>query len=262
MKIHAVLHVHSHYSYDGKLSLSEIKNHAQKNGVTCVFMSEHADELSTQKGNDFIDECRKLSSRDFIFIPGIEVSYEGNHILCYGIKKYEKKLASLEMMKDFFSDAAILVWAHPHRGSFAISEEIKKMLTGIEVWNSQYDGKYAPRTRSLSLYKKSEIPFAFAGIDFHRLSHWGGPHLEIETNDFSEIALKESLKNGQYILVGGWNCIDSKLKNINIVVKILNQISSIFFIALIVFFKSLNSFFVKSGIRFPKKIKELLRKII
>lgn len=262
MKIQTVLHVHSNYSYDGKLSLSEIKSHAKKNAVTCVFMSEHADELSTQKGSDFIDECRTLSDSDFLFVPGVEVSYEGNHILCYGIKKYEKKLASLEMLKDFFSDGAVLVWAHPHRGSFAISEDIKKMLTGIEVWNSQYDGKYAPRTRSLFLYKKSQIPFAFAGIDFHRFSHWGGPHMEIETTELSEMCLKESLRSGMYTLVGAWNRLDSKLKNMSVWMRIFNRVVSTFFIALIVCFKSLNSFFAKNGIRFPKKIKELLRKII
>ena len=81
MEVKGILHCHSTYSYDAKLSLPELKKLLQKKGLSFACMTEHTDELTKERAVAFVEECRSLSDGSFIFIPGFEVPYKHAHIL-------------------------------------------------------------------------------------------------------------------------------------------------------------------------------------
>lgn len=88
-----------------------------------------------------------------------------------------------------------MVLAHPVRNQFEISEHLLGEINGLEVWNQQYEGKRAPRTRSLTLFetlrKQKPTLVATGGIDFHRASHFGAPFITINIPTLTEAHILE-----------------------------------------------------------------------
>ncbi len=83
-----LIHVHSEYSYDGTLSLEELVSLCKEGEDRFVILTEHADDFYDSKMDMLVDECKKLSTKDFILIPGLEFNCEGMHILAIGIEKF------------------------------------------------------------------------------------------------------------------------------------------------------------------------------
>jgi hypothetical protein len=193
MEVKGILHCHSTYSYDAELSLTELKELFQKNGVQFVCMTEHTDELTKEQAMEFVMECEKFSDSSFIFIPGFEVpykvnaggregalgykvnaggregalgykvnaggregalGYKGAHVLMIGTRAFHDVYApTIDILKRWTVDAKFVVLAHPVRNEFEVDDELLDEIDALEVWNQQYEGKLVPRARSLRLYE-------------------------------------------------------------------------------------------------------------
>lgn len=188
-----ISHVHSTHSYDGELSLEQIRAWCSAHGVRAVLMSEHTNGLSQEQGEAAIAAALAASTPDVQFVPGFEVPYRGAHVLCLGVQTYPNVPEGLEMIRFFKAQGALVVLAHPHRNDFEIDDALAALLDGTEVWNSQYDGKYVPRARSLRFLQELRNTrrdlFAFCGLDVHRDAHFGGPVLFVQAqkNDAAEV---------------------------------------------------------------------------
>lgn len=197
-----IIHAHSTYSYDGKLSLSELKQLLLENGIHFACMSEHTDELSQGRAEAFVNECRALSDSSFVFVPGFEVPYQRAHILQLGSTEFLTQISDMDSLIKWSKKSALTVLAHPVRNKFKLDEILRGAINGVEIWNQQYEGKWLPRTKSVSLLRqlRKERPtlLATGGIDFHRTEHFGTPLTFIELSELTEESICTALKAGQF----------------------------------------------------------------
>ncbi len=202
MNIRGALHVHSTHSYDGSMSLGELKQTFQKHGLSFACMTEHTDFLDEVRARIFVEECRALSDASFVFIPGFEVPYQDAHVLMIGCERFLGQSADREGLLHWTSASRLTVLAHPVRNHFRVDDPLGGVLDGIEIWNGQYDGIRAPRTRAARLYER--LLFArphllrTAGLDLHRAEHVHGPVVALEISILSSETIIAALSAGTY----------------------------------------------------------------
>lgn len=197
-----LLHAHSTHSYDGKLSLTELKAEAMARGLSFICMTEHTDQMTPEGARAFVAECRSLSDQSFVFVPGFEVPYGYAHVLHFGATDFQTKGAeNAAELTAWRRVTPLVVLAHPVRNAFVVDEPLRATIDGVEVWNQQYDGKAVPRTRSVALLEalRQEKPLlATGGVDIHRREHFGSPVTSIELPALSEVGILSALKRGQF----------------------------------------------------------------
>ena len=93
MIIRGAIHIHSHYSDDAKLRISELKDIFKKSGFHFITVNDHTNKaggnyLNQDELDNLIRECEELNDDGFCAIPGLEIETEENyHILGIGITK-------------------------------------------------------------------------------------------------------------------------------------------------------------------------------
>jgi hypothetical protein len=204
MDILGVSHIHSHYSYDAKSTLAELRSALQARGVRFALMAEHTDHLTPQAAVAFIEECRRLSDEAFVFVPGFEVPYLGTHILVLGANAFHQGGSPSELLAQWHADGALLVLAHPHRNGYRLDSFLKEHLHGIEIWNSQYDGIHAPRRAAWKLLDGLAVPLhAYACLDLHRLSQINGPRIAMQVSTLHEADIMARMRQGAFSIRQG-----------------------------------------------------------
>src|SRR6476620_7816676 len=144
----AAIHCHSTYS-DGEFTLSELRHVYQREGYQVVCMTDHAESFDPESLRAYVAECQSLSDEDFRFIPGLEFECERRmHILGYGVTALTESAEPQEVIRHIEHQGGLSVIAHPGDSMFDWIETFEKLPSGIEVWNSKYDGPFAPRPRT------------------------------------------------------------------------------------------------------------------
>jgi hypothetical protein len=165
------IHLHSVYS-DGEFTLAELREALIAAGCSFACMTDHAEYFDRQKTRDYIAECASLSDDLFRFIPGFEYEcYERMHVLGLGVTEPVGTLDPQEVIRLTHERGGVSIIAHPKNEFFAWIETFAELPTGIETWNSKYDGRYAPRVATFKLLerlrrRKPEIR-AYYGLDLH-----------------------------------------------------------------------------------------------
>lgn len=267
MIIRGVLHVHSLYSYDGKMTLSQLREVFLAQGLSFVCITEHSDFMTTESSRALIEECRNLSDDRFIFIPGFEVPHHNAHVLMIDCDTFFSQRAdTADVLAEWVGRSGFVVLAHPHRNNFKVSSDLERVLGGVEIWNSQYDGKIAPRydavkyLHALRVKRKSLV--ATGGLDLHRAEHTRGPAIEMDVDRLYKDAVVDNLKRGRFTLVGagvrlgGQEDVGAFLKSFYY--RVVGAGS----VAFIQIGKGANSFLRKLGIRLPQWARRCVRKYI
>lgn len=262
MEIKGVLHVHSTYSYDGKESLVALRDFLLSKGVSFCCVTEHTDHLTIEQAQLFVQECKVLSGSQFMFIPGFEVPYKNAHILLIGTEVFLAQIADAQILKTWSAKSVLTVLAHPVRNKFKLDAVMEEVIDGIEIWNQQYEGKLVPRQRSVRLFKeyrkKNSALLATGGLDFHRKEHFGSPIYALNVERITSEAILQALKSGEYSFgnnkiqvtsQGSWKK-DASFKH---------RFLSIVSIVVIVFGKKINAGLALFGLKFPKRLKQLIR---
>lgn len=264
MEIKGIIHCHSTYSYDAKLSLSSIRQLCIAHNIQFVCMTEHTDELTKEKASAFIEECTRLSDATFRFIPGFEVPYEHTHILLIGARSFQSThAADIDSLRAWTRETPFVVLAHPVRNHFIVADDLLHELDALEVWNQQYEGKRVPRTRSLALFellrkKKSEL-IAVGGIDLHRIEHFGAPVVTLDIEALDETRIIEKLRTGAFVISSDHARVYGSLPNPRQIID-MYRFESAFSVGIISIGKRLNAALALFNLKFPKSIKELIRR--
>lgn len=270
MELKGILHCHSTYSYDAKMTLAELKALFVSEGIKFVCMTEHTDELTKEKAEEFIGECGALSDSNFLFIPGFEVPYkvlgEHAHVLMIGMRSfYEPYAPTFEVLKRWTQEASFVVLAHPVRNNFLVDDGLLGEMDALEIWNQQYEGKRVPRVRSLKLLEKLKekkpLLVATGGVDFHRKEHSGAPLVSLSVDTFSEREILEKLKTGAFTITSPRALVYGSLPDAYEIIEKYRW-ESYFSVCVIIIGKAINAFFAKFGIRLPRSIRESVRKKI
>jgi len=128
------LHVHSMYSEDGEGSPKEIIKNLKKKGISGVSITDH----NTVKGSI---QALKVAPKDFLVIPGIEISTSDGHLIALDVKEDIPKGHSIELtVEKIIEIGGIPIVPHLFRNMSGIKKKklkrIIKKIDAIEVYNS------------------------------------------------------------------------------------------------------------------------------
>jgi predicted metal-dependent phosphoesterase TrpH len=104
---------------------------AKAAGLNGIAITDH----NTIDGNA---EGSKFSTKDFLVIPGIEISSKDGHILGLGVKKLvPEKLSASETIRLIREQGGIAVAAHPFGFGGRIGSVRKAKFDAVEAYNSR-----------------------------------------------------------------------------------------------------------------------------
>lgn len=196
------LHVHSTFS-DGERSLAELRALLLADGCRFAALADHADAFDEARLRAYLDECRNLSDERFVFVPGLEFTCERRmHLVGYGMTVLTDARNPEIVIERIRGEKGIAVIAHPQDAAFSWIESFTVLPDGLEVWNTKYDGRYAPRGRTFRLlYRLQERKpdmLAFYGQDLHWMKQYRGLRVDVEVEKLSPDSLLASLRSGRF----------------------------------------------------------------
>ena len=84
----------------------------------------------------------------------------------------------------------------------ALIEALATLPDGIEVWNSKYDGRAAPRPRTFRLLQRMQARQprmrAFFGQDLHWRTQFSGLFIDIDTGRLDSPSVLDALRRGDF----------------------------------------------------------------
>jgi hypothetical protein len=129
------------------------------------------------------------------------------HILGYGVTSLIDSTNPETVIAHIQRSGGIAVVAHPKDDAFSAIEAFDPLPDGIEVWNSKYDGQYAPRPGTFALLartreRRADIR-AFYGQDLHWKKQYRGLLTRTDGDALERDAILAALRAGEYVGVKG-----------------------------------------------------------
>jgi predicted metal-dependent phosphoesterase TrpH len=172
------LHLHSCYSDDAAGTPEEIIKILQKKGLQGMALTDH----NTLKGSL---RARQVAPRDFLVIPGVEITTADGHLLALNItQEIPTGLSVEETVETILSQSGIAIAPHLLRLFSGIKKEklnnIHSKIPALEVFN----GCSVPRTN----LKTAKVARAFnlggtGGSDSHDPRYAGYGYTTVDTTD-------------------------------------------------------------------------------
>jgi predicted metal-dependent phosphoesterase TrpH len=174
------LHIHSNYSEDAQGSPSEIIKSLKKKGLNGMCITDHNSVQGSLK-------ALKISPKDFIVIPGAEISTLDGHVLAMNIVKNIPKNLPLETtIEKIIDEGGIPIIPHVFRNMSGIKKRkldmiINKIKT-IEVFNSCSQ----PNTNlKMAKIAKNYNLGGTGGSDTHEPQYAGYGYTTFDINDMN-----------------------------------------------------------------------------
>jgi len=174
------LHIHSKYSEDAIGSPKEIIKSVKKKGLNGIAITDH----NTVRGGL---EALKIAPKDFVVIPGVEISTKDGHLIALNVSKnIPRDLSVAETVEKIIEIDGIPIVPHLYRTMSGIKEKkLKDILeknSVIEVFNSCSTHK--------SNYKMGETAKKYnlggvGGSDSHLPTYCGFGYTTVKSSDFS-----------------------------------------------------------------------------
>ena len=198
-----VLHIHSTYS-DGELTLAQLRLVYETAGCRFACVTDHADAFDDVRLDAYRRECEEQSDERFQFIAGLEYGCEGRmHVLGYGVTTPIGSTDPQEVIRAIDAMGGVSVVAHPKSTMFPVIEAFEQLPQGIEVWNSKYDGRYAPRPETFRLLERLRVRRhdlrAFYGQDFHWKRQYRGLLTILDGSTLGREPVLAALASGEYV---------------------------------------------------------------
>jgi hypothetical protein len=196
------LHVHSTYS-DGEFTLAELRDAFLAAGCRFVCLADHSQWFDAASLEAYRAECRARSDDEFCFVPGLEYPCVGRmHIVGLGATEIIDSTDPGEVIAGIARLGGISYVAHPRDDAFPVIEALDPLPDGIEVWNSKYDGRYAPRPGTFALLERlrsrRENLLAFYGQDLHWRRQFRGLTTGVDSSALESGALLAAIRRGAY----------------------------------------------------------------
>ena len=186
------LHLHSEYSGDGNGSPEEIIKILQKKGLNGMSITDHNNIEGSLK-------ALKIAPKDFIVIPGVEISTLDGHIIALNIKEnVERELSVEETVEKILDLGGIPIVPHLYRNMSGINKnnlnKIKLKVTAIEVFNSCS----VPVTNlKIAKLAKELMLGGTGGSDSHHPNYVGWGYTTINTTDFRIDSILSEINKGK-----------------------------------------------------------------
>jgi len=199
-EITGVLHIHSTYSFDGKISLEELVEICRKHGHSFAVLTEHAERMTNRDMKRLVLECDERSVDNFVLIPGLEIICDGNlHILALGVEEYLYNTEPESLIEEVHELGGLAVLAHPSKKT--PSTRVAGLeLDALEIWNARHDGRLAPRMGSIKLCRiigDGRLP-GCCGLDLHEKEKFIDLHVKMKVNDINANNILNNIKFGRF----------------------------------------------------------------
>ena len=174
------LHIHSQYSEDGTGTYLEIAKILKKKGLNGMAITDH----NTVEGGL---SALKVASKDFLVIPGAEISTKEGHIIALNVKEnIPRSLTVEETVEKIIDIGGIPIVPHLFRLLSGIKEKklkkIKKKVPAIEVFNSC--SVLQTNLKTMKIAKKYNLG-GIGGSDAHIPIFVGEAYTLVDTNNFN-----------------------------------------------------------------------------
>jgi len=183
------LHLHSEYSADGMGSPEEIIKILKKKGLDGMAITDHNNIEGSLK-------ALKIAPKDFIVIPGVEISTSDGHIIALNVREnIQRELSVEETVEKILDLGGITIVPHLYRNMSGINKDnlmkIKSKISVIEVFNScsvpLTNLKIAKLAKELNLG-------GTGGSDSHDPKYVGWGYTTIDTTDLNVDSILTEIK--------------------------------------------------------------------
>lgn len=183
------LHIHSQYSEDSIGTISEIAKVIKKKGLNGMAITDH----NTVEGGL---SALKFASKDFVVIPGTEISTKDGHIIALNVKEdIPRGLTIEETVEKIVDIAGTPIVPHLYRSLSGIKEKklkkILKKIPAIEVFNSC--SVLQSNLKTMKIAKKYNIG-GTGGSDTHDPIFAGEAYTIININNLNIDAIISSIE--------------------------------------------------------------------
>jgi len=174
------LHIHSQYSEDAVGSLKDIIKSLKKKGLQGMAITDH----NTVEGSL---KAVKIAPKDFIIIPGIEISTSDGHMMALNVEKnISRNLSIQETIEKIIDQGGTPIVPHLFRNMSGIKKEklntIHKRINAIEVFNACS----MPKTNLKIVKIAKELNLGgTGGSDSHDPAYAGYAYTIVDTTDIN-----------------------------------------------------------------------------
>lgn len=185
------LHIHTIHSKDSPSTVEDVVKAAKEANLDGIAITDH----NTIQG---LEEALEFSSKEFLIVPGIEVSSKDGHILGLGIRdKVTSRLSASKTVSEIREKGGIAIAAHPFGLNLKPFSALKANFDAIEVLNPR---RYLGNHLAKNYAEKHDIP-QFSGSDAHFAEGVGMAGISIEGKPKVEELLKK-IKRGEASVFG------------------------------------------------------------
>lgn len=205
--IKAAFHVHSDWSYDGRLALGEVAALFERHRYDAVFMCEHDRGFSAERLRAYAAECESNSGSGPLLVPGIEYGDEQDvvHVPVWGdVPFLGERVPTARLLREVAGHDGVAVFAHPRRREAwrTVDPDWLRLCTGIEVWTRKWDG-WAPNQRACAWAAELGL-VGVASLDLHSPHQTFPLAMELEiAGPLSVAACVDALRHGRCRAVVG-----------------------------------------------------------
>ncbi|MBI3792000.1 MAG: hypothetical protein HY275_14140 [Gemmatimonadetes bacterium] len=198
-----ILHAHSTWS-DGDFPLVELRDALKADGYRFVCMGDHAEYFDEARAAEYRAECARLSDASFVMVPGFEFGcLERLHIVGLGCTVPFGSQEPDAVIAHIRAHGGFSIIAHPKNEHFPWIEGFTARPHAIEVWNSKYDGRYAPRPGTFDLHARMRARdpalTTTYGVDLHFRHQNRKLHIELECDALDAPSILAAIHAGRYV---------------------------------------------------------------
>jgi predicted metal-dependent phosphoesterase TrpH len=186
------LHVHSTYSPDSRLSLEAILGQLSYVGLMGFALTDH----NTVAGHRALADLQSRH-REYLFIPGVEVSTREGHLLAYGVDAAPPPHRPIAETIDWVeARSGVAVIAHPFRWTHGVGRRVATTarVRAIETRNGHNSEIVNARAELLAAQRGIG---ATGGSDAHDLRDLGRTYTEWPDPTDSVAGILEQLRQGR-----------------------------------------------------------------
>lgn len=190
MQIRADLHVHTIYSSDSLITPKELIYYSKKNGLNAVAVTDH----------NYLDGAVKIvkETKDFLVIPGMEVSSSEGHIVALNINELiPKGLTAVETVKRIHEAGGVAVACHPYvffKG--CLNNAVCREFDAIEVINARAFPFGRSVNKAMEAAEKYDLS-RVAGTDAHYGPQIGYGYTTIDVEEPTVEAIAKAIVEGK-----------------------------------------------------------------
>jgi glycosyltransferase involved in cell wall biosynthesis len=126
-------HMHSLKSFDSELPIETIIEHAKKNNLRAIAITDH-DIMEAQR------KARLLAEDNLMVVSGMEITTNVGDVIALFVEKPIKSKDFFAAIKEIREQNGIVYLPHPFRGRRSISLDLIKEIDVFEVYNGRSQG--------------------------------------------------------------------------------------------------------------------------